>query len=81
MEEAKSRLADMAEAVTYCADEYEAIHGAGSLVILTEWNQFRNLDLDRIKAELEDGFFFDLRNIYKRELVENSGLVYIGVGI
>ncbi|MDR1625891.1 MAG: UDP-glucose/GDP-mannose dehydrogenase family protein [Spirochaetia bacterium] len=81
MEEAKWRLADIAGAVTYCAGEYEAIHGADALVLLTEWNQFRNLDLDRIKAELAEGFFFDFRNIYKKELVENSGLTYIGVGV
>jgi UDPglucose 6-dehydrogenase len=81
MREAEWRLKHIAEAVTYCSDEYEAIRGAAALVILTEWNQFRSLDLGRVKAELSEGFFFDLRNIYKRELVENFGLVYIGVGV
>jgi UDPglucose 6-dehydrogenase len=81
MDEAKWRLKDIAGAVSYCSDEYEAIRGSDALVILTEWNQFRNLDLGRIKAELKSGFFFDLRNIYKKTLVEDANLVYIGVGV
>jgi UDPglucose 6-dehydrogenase len=81
MQEARRRLKDLADAVTYCADEYEAVRGADALVLLTEWNQFRNLDLERLKAELKSGFFFDLRNIYKKDLVEKSGLTYIGVGV
>ncbi len=81
MEEAKWRLADIAERVVYCADEYEAIQGADALVILTEWNQFRNLDLARVRSELRDGFFFDLRNVYKRGIVEAAGLTYEGVGV
>jgi UDPglucose 6-dehydrogenase len=81
MEEAKWRLKDIAASLTYCADEYEAIRGADALVILTEWNQFRNLDLGRLKTELKSGLFFDLRNIYKKDLVENSGLGDIGVGV
>jgi UDPglucose 6-dehydrogenase len=81
MEEVKWRLADIADALTCCSGEYEAIHGADALVILTEWNQFRNLDLERVKNELKSGFFFDLRNIYKKDFVENYGLKYIGVGV
>ena len=81
MEEAKWRLADIAERVVYCADEYEAIQGADALVILTEWNQFRNLDLARVRSELRDGIFFDLRNVYKRGIVEAAGLTYEGVGV
>jgi UDPglucose 6-dehydrogenase len=81
MEEAKWRLKDIAGSIAFCGDEYEAVHGADALVILTEWNQFRNLDFDRVKSELKSGFFFDLRNIYKRDFVEKSGLTYIGVGV
>ena len=80
MEEAKWRLKEVEGRLVYCKDEYDALAGADALVILTEWNQFRNLDLARVKKELKLGFFFDLRNIYKRPLVEAAGLVYIGVG-
>lgn len=80
-DEAAFRLAAIADRLTFCEDEYEAITGADALVILTEWNQFRNLDLERVAAELTTGFFFDLRDIYKKALAEKAGLVYIGVGV
>ncbi|MDR1317495.1 MAG: UDP-glucose/GDP-mannose dehydrogenase family protein [Spirochaetales bacterium] len=81
MDEAQWRLKDIAGSITLCSDEYHAIQGADALLILTEWNQFRNLDLARVKTELKSGLFFDLRNIYKKEFVEKSGLTYIGVGV
>jgi UDPglucose 6-dehydrogenase len=81
MEEAQWRLKDIASSIAPCSDEYHAIQGADALLILTEWNQFRNLDLARVKTELKSGLFFDLRNIYKKEFVEKSGLTYIGVGV
>ncbi len=80
MEESRWRLRDLADRMVHCADEYEALSGSDALVILTEWNQFRNLDLGRIKKELSLGHFFDLRNIYKRAIVEAAGLIYHGVG-
>ena len=81
MDEARRRLEGIEASIVYCADEYDAIAGADALVILTEWNQFRNLDLPRVRRELKDGFFFDLRNIYRREIVEAAGLTYEGVGV
>jgi len=81
MEEAKRRLADLEDRIVYCQDEYDAAEGADALAILTEWNQFRNLDLGRIRTSLRAGLFFDLRNIYKRALVEGVGLTYVGVGV
>lgn len=80
MEEAKWRLKDIEEKITYCRDEYETIKDCDAVVILTEWNQFRNLNLGRIKTELKEALFFDLRNIYKRKYVEEQGFKYIGVG-
>jgi len=80
MEEARRRFRDLDSQITFCTDEYEAVEGADALVLLTEWNQFRNLDLEKIRASLRQGIFFDLRNIYKRDLVEAAGLKYFGVG-
>ncbi len=51
-----------------------------ALVIITEWNQFRNLDFDRVKKLLKQPYFFDLRNIYKRNAMEKEGFKYFGVG-
>lgn len=80
MEEAKWRLANLKDRITYCRNEYEAIEGCDALVILTEWNQFRSLDLARVKKLLKEPYFFDLRNIYKRQQMENAGFFYFGVG-
>ena len=66
--------------VAYCKDPYEAAKGADALVIMTEWNQFRNLDLERMKGLLRKPFFFDLRNIYEPEKVKKLGFTYFCVG-
>ncbi|MDR0707402.1 MAG: UDP-glucose/GDP-mannose dehydrogenase family protein [Treponema sp.] len=80
MKEAEWRLAGIKASMTFAESEYEAARGADALAILTPWNQFRNLDLNKIKESLVLPYFFDLRNIYKREEVERAGLTYIGVG-
>lgn len=80
MKEASWRLAAIKDSLYYAHDEYEAIEGADALVILTEWNQFRNLDLERVRRLLRAPYFFDLRNIYKRHEVEAAGLTYFAVG-
>jgi UDPglucose 6-dehydrogenase len=80
MKEAAWRLRAVRDQVFFAADEYDAITGSDALVVLTEWNQFRNLDLPRIKGLLALPCFFDLRNIYQRLEVENAGLRYIGIG-
>jgi UDPglucose 6-dehydrogenase len=80
MNEAKWRLASIKDSIFFAADEYDAIENADALVIVTEWNQFRNLDLCRIKKLLSGPWFFDLRNIYKPEEVQAAGLHYSGIG-
>ena len=47
---------------------------------MTEWNSYRNLDLEKIKLELNAPVLCDLRNVYKRKTVEGKGFTYIGVG-
>ena len=63
-----------------CRDAYQAVEGAEALLLLTEWNQFRNLDLDRIKAELRKPVFFDLRNVYEPDRMLELGFDYHSVG-
>lgn len=63
-----------------CADEYDACRGADALVIATEWNQFRNLDLERIKAALRAPVVLDLRNVYEPEDMAHKGFYYVAVG-
>lgn len=81
LEEAGWRLNDYEKDIIYCANEYEVMKGADALVIITEWNQFRRLDLARVKDLLAGSYFFDLRNVYVPEEVESAGLDYIGVGL
>ncbi|MCX7747189.1 MAG: UDP-glucose/GDP-mannose dehydrogenase family protein [Clostridia bacterium] len=70
----------LGEKVFYAINEYDAIINADGLVILTEWNQFRNLDLLKIASLMRGKMFFDYRNIYDMAEVENSSLIYEGIG-
>ncbi|MFW6034847.1 MAG: UDP-glucose dehydrogenase family protein [Halothermotrichaceae bacterium] len=79
--EAKWRLQDYEKDILYCADEYEVMKSIDALVLLTEWNQFRRLDLQRMKELMSSPIFFDLRNVYSVEEVTKAGIEYIGVGI
>ena len=80
LKEALWRLETIKDSVCFAKDEYDAISGSDALVIVTEWNQFRNLDLSRVKELLASFNFFDLRNIYKPEEVTAAGLKYFGIG-
>ena len=66
--------------VTLCEDAYEAVRGADALVLVTEWNQFRMLDLARIKSLLSRPLIVDLRNVYKPDLMRGAGFTYVSVG-
>ena len=64
----------------YCADPYEAMDGADALILVTEWNAFRALDLTRVKRLLRRPLVIDLRNIYKPEEMAAIGLAYHSIG-
>jgi UDPglucose 6-dehydrogenase len=66
--------------LTYCQDEYETAEHCDALVIATEWNQFRNLDLTKIKKLLKSPILLDLRNLYEPAKVKEFGFIYEGVG-
>ena len=76
MEEAKHSLPD----ITYCKDEYEAIKDSDALVFMTEWNQFRALDMKKVKSLLKSPKIADLRNIYEPQDMREQGFDYVGVG-
>ena len=61
-------------------DEYEAVKDADALVIVTEWNQFRALDMTRIRDLMKTPRIADLRNIYEPEDLRALGFEYVGVG-
>ncbi|WP_163468760.1 UDP-glucose/GDP-mannose dehydrogenase family protein [Fusobacterium sp. IOR10] len=66
MKEAKWRLHDFNNKILYCENEYEVSNKADSIVLITEWSQFENLDLNKMKKNMRDNFYFDLRNIHNK---------------
>ncbi|MAE95711.1 MAG: UDP-glucose 6-dehydrogenase [Deltaproteobacteria bacterium] len=66
--------------VTYCKDSYEACEDADALVIVTEWNQFRMLDLERVRQKLRRPVVVDLRNVYDPKPMHEAGFEYHSVG-
>jgi UDPglucose 6-dehydrogenase len=76
MESARRLLTD----VEYCEDEYEAARGSDGLVVVTEWNQFRRLDMDRLKQLMREPNIIDLRNLYEPETMRSAGFKYLAMG-
>jgi UDPglucose 6-dehydrogenase len=76
MEQARRELPE----IDYCDDPYVCARGAHALVIVTEWVQFRALDLERLKAEMAQPVVVDLRNIYRPEDMAALGFTYESVG-
>jgi UDPglucose 6-dehydrogenase len=76
MDEAKKLMPEL----TCFGDAYAAMDGADALVLITEWNEFRALDLNRVKSLLRQPLVIDLRNIYKPEEMTEAGLVYYSIG-
>src|SRR5262245_45732480 len=76
MVQAKMILPD----VIFCDGPYSCVEGADGLVIVTEWEQFRALDLKRVKERIAIPLLVDLRNIYSNEEVEKHGFLYVGIG-
>jgi len=66
--------------IELCKDAFDALKGADGVVILTEWNEFRALDLARIKALLKRPLMIDLRNIYRPAQMSAAGFTYVSVG-
>jgi len=76
MDEAKHYVSG----IEYATDEYDAIKGADVLVIVTEWNQFRALDMEKVRSLLRSPKIADLRNIYEPSDMRAMGFEYVGVG-
>ena len=76
MDAAKAVLPD----IDYAASAYDVADGAAAVVIVTEWNAFRALDLKRLAERMAEPVLVDLRNIYKAAEAERAGLTYTGVG-
>ena len=76
MEKAKLVLND----VEFCKDPYETAKDADALLILTEWNEFKELDLKKIKSLLKNPVIIDGRNIYNPKDLKKQGFTYVSIG-
>ncbi len=77
MEEAKHLLPD---SIKYYDSVYETFESADVVVLMTEWNQYRALDLDKVKSMMKGNVFVDLRNVYEKNTMEQKGFEYYCVG-
>jgi UDPglucose 6-dehydrogenase len=68
------------DGIDYAEGPYEAAQDADAVVIVTEWNQFRALDLDRLKKIMKTPVLVDLRNIYRKDEILSNGFTYAGIG-
>ena len=66
--------------VIWCTNTFDCIDGADAMVIITEWNEFRALDLSKVKSLLNNPLVIDLRNIYREDLMQEYGIEYLSVG-
>jgi UDPglucose 6-dehydrogenase len=63
-----------------CQDAYQTVEGADAVVLVTEWNQFRNLDFEQIRSKVKSPIFIDLRNVYEPQRMAELGFYYVSVG-
>jgi UDPglucose 6-dehydrogenase len=77
---ARSEAEKLLPKIEYADDEYAAATGADVLVLLTEWNQFRALDMERIRGLMRTANIADLRNVYEPADMRQLGFNYVGVG-
>ena len=80
IEETKWRLEKYKDKIQYCKDEDEASEKADAVVLVTEWNQFRGINLEELKERMNGEFYFDLRNVHTKNCKVRSLFKYYPVG-
>lgn len=76
----KEAAALLPESINYCSSPNEALQEADAVVLMTEWNAYRGLDLDKVKSLMKGNVFVDLRNVYEPEQMQKKGFQYHCVG-
>ena len=74
------KIFSQSSSIEYCENEFDTIRNADAIMILTEWNEYRNLDLERVKKEMRGNIIIDTRNVLDREYARSLGFVYEGMG-
>lgn len=80
MREAKWRLEEYKKSIVYCDDEYLAVDKADAVVLMTEWHQFRGMNLEKVREKVKDNYYFDLRNIHIKDTKVRELFKYYPVG-
>ncbi|MGQ9664528.1 MAG: UDP-glucose dehydrogenase family protein [bacterium] len=76
MENAKGLMPD----ITYCNNAYEVAENADAIVLVTEWDEFKNLDLKKLKQKMHQPVFLDGRNMFDQQKMKELGFIYTGIG-
>ncbi|VAX13037.1 UDP-glucose 6-dehydrogenase, partial [hydrothermal vent metagenome] len=77
IEEARPLLPD---SISYVDDIYDTLDGADAVVLMTEWNAYRGLDMAEVKKRMKGNHFIDLRNVYEPETMKEAGFEYVCIG-
>ena len=77
---ATAKAEEMVPTVKYCEDAYQVAEGSHALIIVTDWNEFKHLDMARIKASMAQPVLMDGRNIYEPRRMQKLGFIYRGIG-
>lgn len=77
---AQKNLQAVFPGITFCEGPFDALKNADALVILTEWNEFRQIDIGKVKSLLKKPVIFDARNVYDLQLMQEHKITYISVG-
>lgn len=80
MREAKWRLEEYKESILYCEDEYSAVNKVDAVVLMTEWHQFRGMNLEKVREKINDNYYFDLRNVHVKDIKVRKLFKYYPVG-
>lgn len=80
MKEAKWRLEKYKESISYYKDEYSAVDKADAVVLMTEWHQFRGMNLKKVRDKVKDNYYFDLRNVHVKDIKVRELFKYYPVG-
>jgi UDPglucose 6-dehydrogenase len=78
---AEERATPLLPAIDYAASPMDAAKGADAVVLLTEWDVFRGIDLKDVKAAMKGDLLFDGRNVYEPKEVKEAGMRYEGLGV
>jgi UDPglucose 6-dehydrogenase len=80
MRETTLHMRDYKDSIEFCEDEYAAAKGADALVLMTEWHQFRGVDLAKVFERMRGNIFFDLRNVFSKNTSVRQLFQYYGIG-